>query len=120
MAPVVPEQTLSSVRRTARSEPLNRRRLKQKSQVRRVSPGFSLASGPGLLNSRRVPKWVKTIVAVLLLPLCLGATGALVRVLRASGGADTAWVAMLAGAACWLVIVLLLPDRCWFTFSAMN
>src|SRR6266545_6738581 len=112
MAPVVPEQTLSSVRRTARSEPLNRRRLKQKSQVRRVSrvsPGFSLASGPGLLNSRRVPKWVKTIVAVLLLPLCLGATGALVRVLRASGGADTAWVAMLAGAACWLVIVLLLP-----------
>jgi len=61
------------------------------------------------LNSRRVPKWVKTIVAVLLLPLCLGATGALVRVLRASGGADTAWVAMLAGAACWLVIVLLLP-----------
>src|SRR5438132_11841515 len=56
-----------------------------------------------------MPKWVKRIIAVLLLPLCLGATRALVMVLRASGSADTAWVAMLAGAGCWLVIFLLLP-----------
>ncbi len=56
-----------------------------------------------------MPKWVKTIVAVLLLPLCLGAAKALFLVLRASGGADTVWVPMSAGAACWLVVYLLLP-----------
>jgi hypothetical protein len=56
-----------------------------------------------------VPKWAKTIVAVLLLPLCCGAVTALVRVLRASGQAETIWVAFLGGAACWLVIYLLLP-----------
>src|SRR5436309_8201021 len=58
-------------------------------------------------------KWVKTIIAVLLLPLCIGATRALIVVLRASGSADTVWVAMLAGAACWLVIYLLLPKPMW-------
>ena len=56
-----------------------------------------------------MPKWVKTIVAILLLPLCAGAVATLGRVLRASGRADTFWVAMLAGAACWVVIFLLLP-----------
>src|SRR5438034_532784 len=71
--------------------------------------GFCLASDRSLLNSRRVRKWVKTLIAVLLLPLSIGATRALVRVLRDSGGADAVWVAMLAGAACWLVIFLLLP-----------
>src|SRR5213592_4296071 len=60
-----------------------------------------------------MPKWVKAIIAVLLLPLCLGATRALSLVLRASGGADTVWVAMLAGGACWLVIFLLLPKPMW-------
>src|SRR5438876_7973623 len=65
--------------------------------------GFCLASDRSLLNSRRVRKWVKTLIAVLLLPLSIGATRALVRVLRDSGGADAVWVAMLAGAACWLV-----------------
>ncbi len=60
-----------------------------------------------------MPKWVKIIIAILLLPLCIGATQALVMVLRASSGADTVWVAMLAGAACWLVIYLLLPKPMW-------
>ena len=60
-----------------------------------------------------MPKWCKTIVAILLLPLCLGAAGALWRVLRASGGADVTWVPMLAGAACWVVIFLLLPRPMW-------
>src|SRR5213592_2417206 len=60
-----------------------------------------------------MPKWVKTIIAVLLLPLCLGATNALVMVLRASGGADTVWVPMLAGAACWMVLFILLPKPMW-------
>ena len=60
-----------------------------------------------------MPKWVKATIAILLLPLCIGATKALVMVLRASGSANTVWVAMLAGAACWVVIFLLLPRPMW-------
>ena len=56
-----------------------------------------------------VPKWVKTILAVLLLPFCVGAVTALGKVLRASGQADTIWVATVGGAGCWLVLFLLLP-----------
>ena len=56
-----------------------------------------------------MPKWVKTILAVLLLPFCAGAVTALGRVLRASGPADTIWVATLGGAGCWLALFLLLP-----------
>jgi hypothetical protein len=56
-----------------------------------------------------MPKWAKSVIAILLLPLCAGAVSALVRVLRATGGADTFWVAFLGGAACWLVVFLLLP-----------
>ena len=39
----------------------------------------------------------------------VGAVAALVNVLRASGGADTFWVAFLGGAASWWVVFLLLP-----------
>jgi hypothetical protein len=61
----------------------------------------------------RVPKWVKFIIAVLLLPVCAGAARALWLVLRAGYGADTVWVPLLAGAACWIVIFLLLPKPMW-------
>ena len=60
-----------------------------------------------------MPKWIKFIIAVLLLPVCAGAAMALWRVLHASYGADTVWVPLLAGAACWLVIFLLLPKPMW-------
>jgi hypothetical protein len=60
-----------------------------------------------------VPKWCKTIIAFLLLPVCAGAATALWRVLRASGSADTTWVPFLAGAGCWLVIYVLLPKPMW-------
>jgi len=60
-----------------------------------------------------VPKWIKFIIAILLLPVCAGAAMALWQVLRASGGADTTWVPLLAGAACWTVIFLLLPKPMW-------
>jgi hypothetical protein len=56
-----------------------------------------------------VPKWLKLIFALLLLPVCWGAAIALWRVVSATGKADTAWVAFGSGAACWLVIYLLLP-----------
>ena len=60
-----------------------------------------------------MPKWCKFIIAVLLLPLCVGAIEALWRVLRHSGDASTIWVGLLAGAACWIVIFLLLPKPMW-------
>jgi hypothetical protein len=60
-----------------------------------------------------VPKWAKTIFAILLLPVCVGAGWALWMVLQATGDADTTWVPFLAGAACWLVIYLLLPKPMW-------
>ncbi len=60
-----------------------------------------------------MPKWCKTIIAILLLPVCVGAVSALWRVLQASGHADTFWVAALSGAACWVVIYLLLPKPMW-------
>ena len=64
------------------------------------------------LNSR-VPKWIKFIIALLLLPVCAGAARALWLVLRASGRADVVWIPLLAGAACWLVVYLLLPKPMW-------
>jgi hypothetical protein len=60
-----------------------------------------------------MPKWCKTIIAILLLPVCVGAGSALWSVLRLSGGADTTWVPFLAGAACWVTIYLLLPKPMW-------
>jgi len=60
-----------------------------------------------------VPKWVKLLVAIALLPLCIGAARALWMVLRSSGSADTTWIPLLAGAACWVVIFLLLPKPMW-------
>ena len=60
-----------------------------------------------------MPKWAKTIVAILLLPACWGAARALGRVVAASGQADTVWVALLGGAACWWAIYLMLPKPMW-------
>jgi hypothetical protein len=60
-----------------------------------------------------VPKWCKTIIAILLLPVCAGSTWALWRVLKAGGNADTIWVTTLCGAASWIVIYLLLPKPMW-------
>jgi|SRR5271169_735807 len=60
----------------------------------------------------RVPKWCKFIIALLLLPPCIGAVEALWRVLRESGDA-TIWVGLLGGAACWGVIFLVLPKPMW-------
>jgi hypothetical protein len=60
-----------------------------------------------------VPKWIKLIIAVLLLPVCAGEARALWLVLRAGYGADTVWIPLLAGAACWIVIFLILPKPMW-------
>jgi len=60
-----------------------------------------------------VPKWCKTIVAILLLPACLAAATTFWQVVRASGSADTIWAATLGGVGCWLAIYLLLPKPMW-------
>jgi hypothetical protein len=60
-----------------------------------------------------VPKWVKLIIAIALLPVCAGAARALWLVLRAGYASDTVWVPLLAGAACWVVIFLSLPKPMW-------
>ena len=65
-----------------------------------------------------MPKWIKFIIAICLLPICAGAAKALWLVLRASYGADTVWVPLLAGAVCWVVIYALLPKPMWvYVFS---
>jgi hypothetical protein len=38
---------------------------------------------------------------------------ALLKVLQACGSADTTWIPILAGAACWIIIFLLLPKPMW-------
>jgi hypothetical protein len=60
-----------------------------------------------------VPKWCKTIIAILLLPVCIGQASALCLVFRGCGSADTTWVPFLAGAACWVMIYVLLPKPLW-------
>ena len=60
-----------------------------------------------------MPKWIKLILAIVLLPVCGGAGRALWLVLHACGSADTTWVPILAGAACWIVVFLLLPKPMW-------
>ncbi len=60
-----------------------------------------------------MPKWVKMIIGLLLLPLCFGAVRTLWTVLAQAGPADQVWVPMVAGAACWLVVFLLLPKPMW-------
>ena len=60
-----------------------------------------------------MPKWIKFIIAVLLLPVCAGAARALWQLLRSSGGADTTWIPFLGGAACRCVIFFLLPKPMW-------
>ncbi len=60
-------------------------------------------------------KWLKAIVGLALLPVCAGAGWALWLVLRELGSADksTIWVAIAAGAGCWVAIYLLLPKPMW-------
>jgi len=60
-----------------------------------------------------MPKWAKLIIGILLLPVCVGAVLALVKVLREFGGATSTWVPLLAGAVCWVVVFLMLPKPMW-------
>ena len=56
-----------------------------------------------------MPRWLKNLIGLALLPVCLAAAAALWRVVRASGDAEAFWVMFGAGAGCALVVFLLLP-----------
>jgi hypothetical protein len=60
-----------------------------------------------------VPKLVKMFIGILLLPVCVATAKAVWLVLSQAGEADHVWLPMLAGAACWIVIFLLLPKPMW-------
>lgn len=60
-----------------------------------------------------MPKWLKFIIALLLLPVCFAGGDTIVRILRENGTADVMWIPLLAGATCWGVIYLLLPRPMW-------
>jgi hypothetical protein len=53
------------------------------------------------------------MIAVALLPVCAGAAESLWNVVHHAGSLDTTWVPLLAGAACWVVIFLILPKPMW-------
>lgn len=61
------------------------------------------------MAKRRTSNWIKFVIALLCLPLCIGIFNSFLRIIQATGNADSIWVALLAGASCWLVIYLLLP-----------
>jgi hypothetical protein len=52
-------------------------------------------------------------VGILLLPVCAATARAVWLVARQAGGDDRIWLPMLAGAACWIVVFLLLPKPMW-------
>ncbi|HEX3717299.1 MAG TPA: hypothetical protein VH595_04965 [Verrucomicrobiae bacterium] len=60
-----------------------------------------------------MPKWLKMIVGILLLPICLGTAKAVWTAMTYAIGATQVWMPMLAGAASWVVIFLLLPKPMW-------
>jgi hypothetical protein len=53
------------------------------------------------------------LVGILLLPVCLATFQALGRVLSNTSSSERFWPPLLAGAACWLVVFLLLPKPMW-------
>jgi hypothetical protein len=78
-----------------------------------VQDSPSLANVLTLYNNPPVPKWVKFIIAILLLPVCIAAGQTLWQVMSRCGGADTTLVPIGGGAACWIAIYLLLPKPMW-------
>jgi hypothetical protein len=53
------------------------------------------------------------IIGILLLPVCLGTAKAVWVAMTRAGGMTQVWMPMLAGAACWVVVFLLLPKPMW-------
>lgn len=54
-------------------------------------------------------KFIKFIIALVLLPFCFGGISTFWFLIQAVGSADVVWVPLLAGFACWLVIYAFMP-----------
>lgn len=55
----------------------------------------------------------RILFGLALLPWCVGATWALMVLIRSSGGSSLFWVSVLGGVAAWLVVFLMLPKPLW-------
>ncbi len=58
-------------------------------------------------------KFLKMVIGILLLPLCVGAASAVWRMLPGLGRADTVWIPVVAGAAVWGLVYILFPRPMW-------
>lgn len=58
-------------------------------------------------------KIFRILLAILLLPFCVGATLALYDVILSTGSAGTIWAMTLTGALVWLLIYIFLPEPKW-------
>lgn len=65
----------------------------------------SKRSGPNRL--------VRFLIGCLLIPICLGCTATLVRLVTVSGGHWAFWIAVMTGAAVWVILFLQLPKPMW-------
>ncbi len=74
---------------------------------------LGIKKGVGLMPKGWLLKGVKMGIALALLPLCWGISIALARVVSAGVDNDLFWVGFLSGAACWLVVFLMLPRPMW-------
>ena len=72
-----------------------------------------LARQPVAGLSSGVLKWLKFLAGLGLLPVCYAAVEVLIRVLRLSGQMQSFWIVFAAGAACWVVMFLMLPRPMW-------
>jgi hypothetical protein len=69
-----------------------------------------LATSPQLSGYKRLSRW---LVGFFLIPLCLGCSSALVRLISASGDQWGFWIAFITGALIWVVVFLQLPKPMW-------
>ena len=60
-----------------------------------------------------MPKWIKFIIGLLLLPVCLATALSLWQAFAVYARSDTVWFPMLAGAGAWICVFLLLPKPMW-------
>lgn len=86
---------------------------RQPQHLEAATAAAGLADTAALLKNPPVPKWAKFIIAILLLPVCIGAGRTLWMVMGRCGSADMTLVPIAGGAACWLVIYWLLPKPMW-------
>jgi len=76
--------------------------------------GRNVLFGPTVfVFSRAMSKWLKFVIGLLLLPVCVAAAQTFWRLLQASERSESFWVMFGAGAAIWLVIFLVLPKPMW-------